>query len=62
MIDIIIGIILALVTTFCFNIAIVFQKKGLSQGRLSGAEINLGVGFKSTIKTSVSLYLEVEQA
>jgi drug/metabolite transporter (DMT)-like permease len=55
MINIIIGIILALVTTFCFNIAIVYQKKGLSQGRLSGAEINLGAGFKSTIKTFIKL-------
>ena len=55
MINIIIGIILALVTTFCFNIAIVYQKKGLSQGKLNGAEIKLGMGFKSTIKTFAKL-------
>jgi len=32
LINAIVGIILALITTFCFNIGIVYQKKGLKKG------------------------------
>ena len=55
-INVIIGIILALVTTLCFNLGIVYQKKGLSQGRKNGTEIKLEDGFKSVIKTFITLF------
>lgn len=51
-----IGIILALITTLCFNLGIVFQKKGLSQGSKNGTEIRLEDGFKSVIKTFIKLF------
>ena len=54
-VNVILGIILALITTLCFNLGIVYQKKGLSQGRKHGAEINLEDGFKSVIKTFIKL-------
>ena len=55
-INVILGIILALITTFCFNLGIVYQKKGLSQGKIRGIEIKLEDGFKSVIKTFISLF------
>ncbi len=48
----IIGIILALITTFCFNLAIVFQKKGLKEG----PEINIEKGLKDVIQTFKKLF------
>ena len=47
----IIGIILALITTFCFNLAIVLQKKGLSEGMGLGFEIKIEEGLKSILKS-----------
>ena len=55
-INVILGIVLALVTTLCFNLGIVYQKKGLSQGSQSGTEIKLEDGFKSVIKTFIKLF------
>ncbi len=46
-----IGIILALITTFCFNLAIVLQKKGLSEGMGLGYEIKIEEGLKSILKS-----------
>ena len=54
--NVIIGIILALITTLCFNLGIVFQKKGLTQGSKNGTEIRLEDGFKSVIKTFIKLF------
>ena len=48
----IIGIILALITTFCFNLAIVFQKKGLKEG----PEINVEKGLKNILQTFRQLF------
>jgi hypothetical protein len=45
-----------LITTFCFNLGIVYQKKGLSQGKKNGSEIKLEDGFKSVIKTFIRLF------
>jgi len=52
----IIGISLAIVTTFCFNIGIVFQKKGLKEAKLKGIEIKTEEGFISLIKTFLKLF------
>ena len=45
-----------MITTFCFNLGIVYQKKGLSQGKKNGSEIKLEDGFKSVIKTFIRLF------
>jgi len=52
----IIGITLALITTFCFNLGIVYQKKGLKEGIAKGVEIKTGEGFLSLIKTFSKLF------
>ena len=52
----IIGIILALITTFCFNIGIVYQKKGLKEAKVRGIEIKTEEGFISLIKTFLKLF------
>ena len=52
----IIGITLALITTFCFNLGIVYQKKGLKEGIAKGVEIKTGEGFLSLIKTFLKLF------
>jgi len=52
----IIGIILALITTFCFNIGIVYQKKGLKEAKVKGVEIKTEEGFISLIKTFLKLF------
>ncbi len=46
-----IGIILALITTICFNLAFVYQKKGLNQATLNGVEIKFEGGIKTILKT-----------
>jgi len=54
LVDIIIvtvGIILSLVTTTCFNLAFVFQKKGLNQATVNGVEISFEGGIKEILKT-----------
>ncbi|MHA1763097.1 MAG: hypothetical protein ACTSYC_04960, partial [Promethearchaeota archaeon] len=51
LITVVVGIILALITTFCFNLAIVFQKKGLSEGMRLGYEINFEKGLKNILKS-----------
>ncbi len=48
----VIGIILALITTFCFNLAIVFQKKGLKEG----PEISIEKGLKNILQTFKELF------
>ncbi|MHA1193617.1 MAG: hypothetical protein ACTSP9_15240 [Promethearchaeota archaeon] len=50
-ITVIIGIILALITTICFNLAFVYQKKGLNQATLKGVEIKFEGGIKGILKT-----------
>ncbi len=55
-ITVIIGIILALITTFCFNLAIVFQKKGLREGLRTGSEIKIEEGLKSIILSFKMLF------
>ncbi|MFX0049398.1 MAG: hypothetical protein ACFE8G_14740 [Candidatus Hermodarchaeota archaeon] len=52
----IIGITLALITTFCFNIGIVYQKKGLKEAKVKGVEIKTEEGFISLIKTFLKLF------
>lgn len=52
----IVGITLALITTFCFNIGIVYQKKGLKEGKAKGVEIKTEEGFISLIKTFLKLF------
>jgi len=52
----IIGIILAVITTFCFNIGIVYQKKGLKEAKLKGIEIKTEEGFISLVKTFLKLF------
>jgi hypothetical protein len=51
-----VGIVLALITTFCFNYAIVLQKKGLKQAKKVGIEIDLQAGLKDTIRTFIKLF------
>ena len=51
-----IGIILALITTFCFNLAIVFQKKGLREGMSTGSEIKIEEGLRSILKSFKGLF------
>jgi len=54
LVDIIIvtvGIILALITTICFNLAFVYQKKGLNQATLNGVEIKFEGGIKEILKS-----------
>ena len=55
-INAIVGIILALITTFCFNIGIVYQKKGLKEAAVKGIEIKTGEGLINIIKTFVQLF------
>jgi len=52
----IIGISLAVITTFCFNIGIVYQKKGLKEAKVKGIEIKTGEGFINLIKTFLKLF------
>jgi hypothetical protein len=52
----IIGITLAVITTFCFNIGIVYQKKGLKEAKLKGIEIKTEEGFISLVKTFLKLF------
>jgi len=52
----IIGISLALFTTFCFNLGIVYQKKGLKVAKAKGIEIKTGGGFINLIKTFMTLF------
>lgn len=52
----IIGIILALITTFCFNLGIVYQKKGLKVAKAKGIEINTEDGFIKLMKTFGKLF------
>jgi len=56
LINAIVGIILALITTFCFNIGIVYQKKGLKEAALKGIEIKTEEGLVSIIKTFLKLF------
>jgi len=56
LINSIVGIILALITTFCFNIGIVFQKKGLKEAAVKGIEIKTEEGFVSIVKTFLQLF------
>ena len=51
LITVVVGIILALITTFCFNLAIVFQKKGLSEGMRLGYEVNFEKGLKNILQS-----------
>lgn len=46
-----VGIILAIITTTCFNLAFVYQKKGLNQATLHGVEIKFEGGIKEILKT-----------
>ncbi|MHA1669334.1 MAG: hypothetical protein ACTSV5_02020 [Promethearchaeota archaeon] len=46
-----VGIFLAVITTICFNLAFVFQKKGLNQATLNGVEIKFEGGIKEILKT-----------
>jgi hypothetical protein len=50
---IILGISLALIATFCFNLAFILQKKGLTQGL---PEINFEEGIKSVFKSFVAFF------
>jgi hypothetical protein len=52
----IIGITLAIITTFCFNIGIVYQKKGLKIAKTKGIEIKTEEGFINLIKTFLKLF------
>ena len=52
----IIGITLALITTFCFNLGIVYQKKGLKEAKVKGIEIKTEEGFISLVKTFIKLF------
>ena len=52
----IIGITLALITTFCFNLGIVYQKKGLKEAKVKGIEIKTGDGFINLVKTFIKLF------
>jgi hypothetical protein len=52
----IIGITLALITTFCFNLGIVYQKKGLKEAKVKGIEIKTGEGFINLVKTFLKLF------
>jgi multidrug transporter EmrE-like cation transporter len=52
----IIGISLAIFTTFCFNLGIVYQKKGLKEAKLQGVEIKTEEGFIRIIKTFGKLF------
>ena len=52
----IVGITLALITTFCFNIGIVYQKKGLKVAKTKGIEIKTEEGFIHIIKTFLKLF------
>ncbi|MHA2289773.1 MAG: hypothetical protein ACXABG_13395 [Promethearchaeota archaeon] len=52
----IIGITLAVITTFCFNIGIVYQKKGLKEAKLKGVEIKTEKGIIHIMKTFGKLF------
>ena len=52
----IIGISLAVITTFCFNIGIVYQKKGLKEAKVKGIEIKTEGGFTNLVKTFLKLF------
>ncbi|MFX0075308.1 MAG: hypothetical protein ACFE96_07695 [Candidatus Hermodarchaeota archaeon] len=52
----IVGISLAIITTFCFNIGIVYQKKGLKIAKTKGIEIKTEEGFISIVKTFLKLF------
>jgi len=56
LVTVVIGITLALITTFCFNLGIVYQKKGLKEAKTKGIEIKTGEGFISLIKTFLKLF------
>jgi hypothetical protein len=56
LINAVVGIILALITTFCFNIGIVYQKRGLKEAALKGIEIKTEEGFIAVIKTFIKLF------
>ncbi len=56
LINVIVGIILALITTFCFNIGIVYQKRGLKEAAVKGIEIKTEEGFINVIKTFLKLF------
>lgn len=51
LINVIVGIILALFTTTCFNLAFVYQKKGLNQATKNGIEIKFEGGLKKILKS-----------
>lgn len=51
-----VGIILSLITTTCFNLAFVYQKKGLNQATLNGVEIKFEGGIKEILKTFLWLF------
>ena len=50
-VSVIIGIMLALFTTTCFNLAFVYQKKGLNQATVKGIEIKFEGGLKKILKS-----------
>ncbi|MBY9015490.1 MAG: hypothetical protein KGD68_07345 [Candidatus Lokiarchaeota archaeon] len=52
----IVGIVLALITTFCFNIGIVYQKRGLKEAAIRGIEIKTEEGFIKVVKTFMKLF------
>ena len=52
----IIGITLAIITTFCFNLGIVYQKKGLKEAKLKGVEIKTEEGLIHILKTFGKLF------
>ena len=56
LINAVVGIILALITTFCFNIGIVYQKRGLKEAALKGIEIKTEEGFIKVVKTFIKLF------
>jgi len=56
LVTVIIGITLALITTFCFNLGIVYQKKGLKEAKAKGIEIKTEGGIKNLIKTFIKLF------
>ena len=53
---VVIGILLALVATTAFNLAFVFQKRGLNQASAKGIEIETDKGLKHLIKTFIWLF------
>jgi len=53
LVTVIIGITLALITTFCFNLGIVYQKKGLKEAKAKGIELRHCIS-KKRIKRSKS--------